>query len=111
MHLLNEHCATSELTALYFMYSHFLCNCFKFLFKSISISFKSPCFYYFKFLVFIADYFTFFYVKHFELPLCMTCAISINLPCLATKQAKGDSGKEPKLQQVTSGYQQVTQME
>ncbi len=29
------------------------------------------------------DYFTFFYVKHFELPLCMKCAIQINLPCLA----------------------------
>ncbi len=36
----------------------------------------------FKFLVFIAviiiifnDYFTSFYVKHFELPLCMRCAI------------------------------------
>ncbi len=28
------------------------------------------------------DYFTFFYVKHFELPLCMKCAIQINLPCL-----------------------------
>ncbi len=28
------------------------------------------------------DYFT-FYVKHFELPLCMKCAIQINLPCLA----------------------------
>ncbi len=24
-----------------------------------------------------------FYVKHFELPLCMKCAIQINLPCLA----------------------------
>ncbi len=24
VHLLNEHCATSELTALYFMYNHFL---------------------------------------------------------------------------------------
>ncbi len=29
------------------------------------------------------DYFTFFYVKHFELPMCMKCAIQINLPCLA----------------------------
>ncbi len=29
------------------------------------------------------DYFTLFYVKHFELPLCMKCAIQINLPCLA----------------------------
>ncbi len=29
------------------------------------------------------DYFTFFYVKHFELPLCMKCAIQIKLPCLA----------------------------
>ncbi len=29
------------------------------------------------------DYFTFFYVKHFELPLCMKCAVQINLPCLA----------------------------
>ncbi len=28
------------------------------------------------------DYFTFFDVKHFELPLCMKCAIQINLPCL-----------------------------
>jgi len=28
-----------------------------------------------------------------------------------TKQAKGDSGKEPKLQQVTSGDQQATKME
>ncbi len=36
---LNEHCATSELTALYFMYNPFLFNCFKFHFKSISISF------------------------------------------------------------------------
>ncbi len=36
-------------------------------------------------LSFIAvnDYFTFFYVKHFELPMCMKCAIQINLPCLA----------------------------
>ncbi len=32
------------------------------------------------------DYFTFFYVKHFELPLCMKCAIQINLPCLALPQ-------------------------
>ncbi len=32
-------CATSELTALYFMYNHFLFNCFKSHFKSISISF------------------------------------------------------------------------
>ncbi len=30
------------------------------------------------------DYFTFFYVKHFELPMCMKCAIQINLPCLNT---------------------------
>ncbi len=29
------------------------------------------------------DYFTFFYVKHFELPMCIKCAIQINLPCLA----------------------------
>ncbi len=29
------------------------------------------------------DYFTLFYVKHFELPMCMKCAIQINLPCLA----------------------------
>ncbi len=29
------------------------------------------------------DYFTFFYVKHFELPMCMKCAIQINLLCLA----------------------------
>ncbi len=29
------------------------------------------------------DYLTFFYVKHFELPMCMKCAIQINLPCLA----------------------------
>ncbi len=28
------------------------------------------------------DYFTFFYVKHFELPMCMKCAIQINLPKL-----------------------------
>ncbi len=34
---LNERCATSELTALYFMYNPFLFNCFKFHFKSISI--------------------------------------------------------------------------
>ncbi len=40
------------------------------------------CFYYFLILVFIAviiiifnDYFTSFYVKYFELPLCMKCAI------------------------------------
>ncbi len=39
VHLLNERCATSELTALYFMYNHFLFNCFKSHFKSISISF------------------------------------------------------------------------
>ncbi len=39
VHLLNEHCATSELTALYFIYNPFLFNCFKFHFKSISISF------------------------------------------------------------------------
>ncbi len=32
------------------------------------------------------DYFTFFYVKHFELPLCMKCAIQINLPCLKGKK-------------------------
>ncbi len=31
------------------------------------------------------DYFTFFYVKHFELPMCMKCAIQINLPCLTFK--------------------------
>ncbi len=31
----------------------------------------------------VNDYFTFFYVKHFELPMCMKCAIQINLPCLA----------------------------
>ncbi len=47
--------------------------------------FKTPCFIIFNFLFFIAvnDYFTFFYVKHFELPMCMKCAIQINLPCLA----------------------------
>ncbi len=39
VHLLNERCATSELTALYFIYNPFLFNCFKFHFKSISISF------------------------------------------------------------------------
>ncbi len=39
VHLLNEHCAMSELTALYFMYNPFLFNRFKFHFKSISISF------------------------------------------------------------------------
>ncbi len=46
MHLLNEHCATSELTALYFMYNHFLFNCFKFHFKSSYklYHFKIPCF-------------------------------------------------------------------
>ncbi len=42
--LLNEHCATSELIALYFMYNHFLFNCFKFHFKSISISFENSLF-------------------------------------------------------------------
>ncbi len=31
------------------------------------------------------DYFTFFYVKHFELPMCMKCAIQINWPCLHTE--------------------------
>ncbi len=29
VHLLNEHCATSELTALYFMYNNFCSNCSK----------------------------------------------------------------------------------
>ncbi len=39
--------------------------------------FKFPYFIIFNSLFFIAvnDYFTFFYVKHFELPLCMKCAI------------------------------------
>ncbi len=37
------------------------------------------------------DYFTFFYVKHFELPLCMKCAIQINLPCLAITYLKRQS--------------------
>ncbi len=31
----------------------------------------------------VNDYFTFYYVKHFELPLCMKCAIQINLSSLA----------------------------
>ncbi len=26
-------------------------------------------------IIFLNDYFTYFYVKHFELPLCMKCAI------------------------------------
>ncbi len=87
MHLLNERCATSELTALYFMYNPFLFNCFKFHFKSISIVIlKFLVLLFFNFLFFIAvnEYFTFFYVKHFELPMCMKCAIQINLalPCL-----------------------------
>ncbi len=34
------------------------------------------------------DYFTFFYVKHFELPMCMKCAIQINLPCLDSLREK-----------------------
>ncbi len=37
------------------------------------------------------DYFTFFYVKHFELPLCMKCAIQINLPCLAYRRCDTQS--------------------
>ncbi len=37
------------------------------------------------------DYFTFFYVKHIELPMCMKCAIQINLPCLALPRAVGSA--------------------
>ncbi len=44
--------------------------------------FNFSLFYYFLTIA-VNDYFTFFYVKHFELPLCMKCAIQINLPCLA----------------------------
>ncbi len=87
MHLLNEHCATSELTALYFMYNHFLFNCFKsnfkinfyIILKLLVLLFLTSCF------IAVNDYFTFFYVKHFELPMCMKCAIQITclaLPCL-----------------------------
>ncbi len=78
VHSLNEQCATSQLTALYFMYNHFP---FLTVLNQFLYHFKIPCFYDFQFLVFIAviiifnDYFTFFYVKHFELPLCMKCAI------------------------------------
>ncbi len=46
--------------------------------------FKFPYFIIFNSLfLLLCFYFTFFYVKHFELPLCMKCAIQINLPCLA----------------------------
>ncbi len=48
------------------------------------ILFLIPCFYCYDYC-FFNDYFTSFYVKHFELPLCMKCAILINLPCLASK--------------------------
>ncbi len=87
VHLLNEHCATSELIALciiifysellkiilfFYIYNLFFCCCdYAFIFL------------FFLFLVFIIIsnvYFTSFYVKHFELPLCMKCANK--LPCL-----------------------------
>ncbi len=46
--------------------------------------FKIPCFIILtSCFIAVNDYFTFFYVKHFELPMCMKCAIQINLPCLA----------------------------
>ncbi len=57
-----------SLTVLNFILNQFLYH-FKF-----PLLFSTPCF------IAVNDYFTFFYVKHFELPLCMKCAIQINLP-------------------------------
>ncbi len=57
----------SELIALYFMYNHFL-------FVEYLKSFKKKflLFYFFVVIIILYDY---FYEKHFELPLCMKCAI------------------------------------
>ncbi len=60
----------SELTALYSMYNPFLFNCLNFILNQFLYHFKIPCF-----IIFNSLYFTLFYVKHFELPLCMKCAI------------------------------------
>ncbi len=55
--------------------------------KHLNVCFKFLVFIVVIIIVFIAViiifnvYFTSFYVMHFELPLCMKCAI--NLPCLA----------------------------
>ncbi len=75
VHLLNERCATSVLTAQYFMYNHFISNCSNFIFNTFFYHFK--CFSISGFIVVIIfyDYFTSFYVKHYELPFCMKCAI------------------------------------
>ncbi len=67
----------------YFTYNIF---CFKLIKKKIYyfilwlLLFLIPCF--IAVIIIVSYYFTSFYVNHFELPLCMKCAIQINLPCL-----------------------------
>ncbi len=67
MLLLNEHCATSELTALYLciynVYMSFsIFNCFKYIYNVFNNckSFLIPCFIV---VIIFYDYFTYFYVK------------------------------------------------
>ncbi len=75
-------CATSEQTALYFMYNHFLLTVLNLILNQFLYHFKIPCFIILtSCFIAVNDYFTFFYVKHFELPMCMKCAIQIT--CLA----------------------------
>ncbi len=60
VHLLNEHCATSQLTALYIIIFYSIIY--------IYTVYIIPCFYYYLMSILL-------YVKPFEFPLCMKCAI------------------------------------